>query len=92
MTILACTTVRGGLLHIIDFLACTVIVWLAFAELRTQGSEKSRGKIFLNGEFWLYSCTKGSLLNGHEFLFVHLVLKQHVRDTNTLDPIVYTKF
>jgi hypothetical protein len=79
VTIPACTAVRGGLLHIIDFSACTVIVRLAFAEFRTQGSEKNKRKIFLNGEFSLYSCKKASVLNGHEFLFVHFVLKQPLK-------------
>jgi hypothetical protein len=79
VTIPACTAVRGGLLHIIDLSACTVIVRLAFAEFRTQGSEKNKRKIFLNGEFSLYSCKKASVLNGHEFLFVHFVLKQPLK-------------
>ncbi len=80
MTIPACTAVRGGLLHIIDLSACTVIVRLAsFAEFRTQGSEKNKRKIFLNGEFSLYSCKKASVLNRHEFLFVHFVLKQPLK-------------
>ena len=78
MTIPACTAVRGGLLHI-DFSACTVIVQLAFAEFRTQGSEKNKRKIYLNGEFSLYSSKKASVLNGHEFLFVHFVLKQPLK-------------
>ena len=54
----------------------TVIVRLAFAEFRTEGSEKNKRKIFLNGEFSLYSCKKASVLNGHEFLFVHFMLEQ----------------
>ena len=70
MNIPACTAVRGGLLHIVDFSACTVIVRLAFAEFTTRGGRKTKEKY---GEFSLYSWQKASVLNGNELLFVHCV-------------------
>ena len=70
VTIPARTAVRGGLLHIVVFSACTVIVRLAFAEFTTRGGRKTKEKY---GEFSLYSWQKASVLNGNELLFVHCV-------------------
>ena len=74
VTIPACTAVRGGLLHIVDFSTCTFIcafiVRLAFAAFTTRGGRKTKEKY---GEFSLYSWQKASVLNGNERLFVHCV-------------------
>jgi hypothetical protein len=79
-TIPACNAVRRGLLHIIDFSLCAVIVRSAFVAFTPRHFEGFRKDFIEKNCKMVNFCTicgkKASFLAEHELLFVHCVSKQ----------------
>ena len=79
-TIPACNAVRRGLLHIIDFSLCAVIVRSAFVLFTPRRFERFRKDFIEKNCKMVNFCAicgkKASFLGGHELLFVHCVSKQ----------------
>ena len=75
VTIPACTARMGGLLHIIDLLADPSL----FGELEREFQRKQNKLLIIGNKIASFRCIRGknaSLLNEHEFLFVHCVSRQ----------------